>query len=115
MLVGGGSGVRGACIVGALWCGSAAARRARTRRLASTAARQDDSVQALAARLDAWARARFQLARVDAARMSGGLDADAWADWANALEQLRFAAPQPDGHAALAALCETARAWERHV
>jgi hypothetical protein len=85
------------------------------RRLASAAARQDDSVQALAARLDAWTRARFQLARVDAARCPGGLDAAAWADWANALTRLRFAPPLPDGHAALAALCETARAWERHV
>lgn len=85
------------------------------RRLASAAARQDDSVQALAARLDAWARARFQLPRLDAARCPGGLDAAAWADWANALTQLRFAPPQPDGHAALGALCEAARAWERHV
>lgn len=85
------------------------------RRLAAAIARQEDSVQALATRLDAWARARFQLPRLDAARCPCGFDAAAWADWANALTRLRFASPQLDGHAALAALCETARAWERHV
>lgn len=104
-----------ACVAGALlWWQRRRPARA-LRRLAAAAARQEDSVQALAARLDAWTRARFQLPRVDAGRCPGGLDAAAWADWANALTRLRFAPLPPDGHAALAALCETARAWERHV
>lgn len=85
------------------------------RRLAVAAAHQQDTVPALAARLDAWARARYRLPRVDAAQCPPGIDSAAWSEWAQALEQLRFAPPQPDGFDALAALCETARAWERHV
>jgi hypothetical protein len=100
---------------GAVWWWQRRRPARALRRLAAAAARREDSVQALAARLDAWARARFQLPRVDAARCPCRLDAAAWADWANALIQLRFASSQPDGYAALAALCETARAWERHV
>lgn len=102
-------------VAGALWWWRRRRPARALRGLAAAIARQEDSVQALAARLDAWARARFQLPRLDAAWSPGGLDAVAWTDWANALTRLRFAPPQPDGHAALAALCETARAWERHV
>jgi hypothetical protein len=85
------------------------------RRLAAAVTSQQDSAEALAARLDAWARARYRVARVEAAQPPNGIDSVAWAEWAHALTQLRFAPPQPDGYAALAALCETARAWERHV
>lgn len=85
------------------------------RGLASAVAHQQDTVPALAARLDAWARARYRLSRVDAAQCPSGIDPAAWSGWAKALEQLRFAPSPPDGYAALAALCETARAWERHV
>jgi hypothetical protein len=85
------------------------------RGLASAVALRQDTVQALAARLDAWVRARYRLPRLDAARCPSGLDPAVWADWVYALTQLRFASPQPDGYAALTALCDTARAWERHV
>jgi hypothetical protein len=85
------------------------------RGLASAVARRQDSVQALAARLDAWTRARYRLPRLDTARCPSGLDPAVWADWATTLTQLRFAPPQPDGYAVLAALCDTTRAWERHV
>jgi hypothetical protein len=106
------------CVAGAaaaLWWWRRRRPARALRRLAAAIARQEDSVQALATRLDTWARARFQLPRLDAARCPGRLDAAAWAEWANALTQLRFAPPQPDGYNALAVLCETARAWERHV
>jgi hypothetical protein len=104
-----------ACAAGALWWWQRRRPARALRRLASVVAQRQDSVPALAAQLDAWARARFRLARLDAARCPGRLDAAAWADWSNALTQLRFAPPQPDGYDALAVLCETARAWERHV
>jgi hypothetical protein len=85
------------------------------RQVASAVARQHDTVPALAARLDAWARARFRLPRVDAVQCPSGIDPAVWTAWVKALEQLRFAPSPPDGYAALAALCDTARAWERHV
>jgi uncharacterized protein HemX len=85
------------------------------RQVASAVHRQQDTVPALAARLDAWARMRYQQPRMDAAQCPSGIDSAAWSGWVKALEQLRFAPTQPDGYAALAALCETARAWERHV
>ena len=98
----------------ALWLHRRRPARA-LRRVASAVARQQDTVPGLAARLDAWARVRYRLPRVDAARCPSGIDPAAWSEWVKALEQLRFAPPPPDGYAALAALCETARAWERHV
>jgi len=104
-----------ACAAGAVWWWQRRRPARALRRLESAIDRQAGSVPVLATRLDAWARARYRLPRVDAARCPRGLDPAAWADWANALTQLRFAPPQPDGHAALAALCETARAWEHHV
>jgi hypothetical protein len=85
------------------------------RRIASAAALQQDTVPALAARLDAWARARYRLTRLDVAQCPSGMDHAAWAGWTSRLLQLRFAPPPPDGYADLAALCETARAWQRHV
>jgi len=83
--------------------------------IAVAAAQQQSSPSALASRLDAWARMRFGLARLDAANAPAGLDADAWSAWAETLEQLRFAAPKPDGFEELAALCERARQWNGHA
>jgi hypothetical protein len=83
--------------------------------IAVAAAQRQTSPSALAARLDAWARMRFRLARVEAANCPARLDADAWSSWAETLEQLRFAAPKPDGFEELAALCERARQWSRHA
>jgi len=85
------------------------------RRIASAAALRRDCVPGLAARLDAWARARYDLSRVEATLCPPSVNPAAWADWTSRLLQLRFAPPQPDGYAELAALCETARAWQRHV
>jgi HAMP domain-containing protein len=84
-------------------------------RVAAAVALQQGTVPVLASRLDAWARAHYCLSRVDAARCPSGIEPAVWSEWVTALEQLRFAPPQPDGYAALAALCESARAWERHV
>lgn len=107
-----------ACVVGiagVAWLWQRRRPACALRRVAVAVAQQQDTVQALAARLDAWVRARYRLPRVDAARCPSGLDPAVWADWVNTLTQLRFASPQPDGYAALTALCDTARAWERHV
>ena len=83
--------------------------------IAVAAAQRQSSPSALAARLDAWARTRFWLERVDAANAPAGLDTDAWSAWAVSLERLRFAASKPDDYEELAALCERARQWSRHV
>jgi len=123
MAAGGGSllgwGVAGlvcvACIAAVAWFWFRR-RAARALRAIATAAAQRQGAQpALAARLDAWARARFLLARVDAATCPPGLDPAAWASWTDALTQLRFAPLQPDGFDVLAALCRTAREWSRRA
>ena len=104
-----------ACIALAAWLWQ---RRRPARALghvASAVARQQDTVPGLATRLDAWARVRYRMPRVDAARCPPGIDPAAWSEWVKALEQLRFAPSPSDGYVALAALCETARDWERHV
>ncbi|PKO73901.1 MAG: hypothetical protein CVU23_00335 [Betaproteobacteria bacterium HGW-Betaproteobacteria-17] len=85
------------------------------RAIAAAAAQRQGTPPALAARLDAWTRARFQLPRVDAAICPPGLDPVAWSDWAQALAHLRFAPPPPDGYMQLAALCERARPWRHHA
>ena len=103
----------GIAIAAWLWQGRRPARA--LRRIAAAAALRRDSVPALAARLDAWARARYGLSRVEATLCPPAVNLAAWADWASRLLQLRFASPQLDGYAELAALCETARAWQRHV
>ncbi|MBW8370249.1 MAG: hypothetical protein K0M66_04615 [Thiobacillus sp.] len=104
-----------ACIVLAAWLWQRRRPARALRGLTSAVALQQDAVQVLAARLDAWTRARYRLPRVDPARCPSGVDPAAWADWAAVLTHLRFAPPQPDGYTALAALCDTARAWQRHV
>lgn len=83
--------------------------------IATSTALRHGSLPALAARLDAWACAFFTLPRVQAAVCPPGLDPVAWSEWAQTLEQLRFAPPQPDGYTALARLCERARGWRRHA
>jgi hypothetical protein len=80
----------------------------------AVALRQDPPSE-LAARLDAWARARFRLLRLDASSCPPGLDAATWFAWVNTLMKLRFAPSQADGCGALATLCETARQWGRHA
>ena len=85
------------------------------RAIAAAVARQQGTPVEIARLLDTWARARFKLARLDAAQCPQGLDADVWAGWVNALAQLRFAPPPSAGMDDLAALCETARQWKRHA
>jgi len=105
----------GVCIAVAAWLWQRRRPARALRQVASAVARQLDTVPALAARLDAWARVRYHLPRVDAVQCPSGIDPAAWSAWVKALEQLRFAPPPPAGYAALAALCDTARDWERHV
>lgn len=69
----------------------------------------------LAGRLDAWARSRFGLDRLEAAASPQGVDADVWTAWVNALARLRFAPASPGNWNDLAALCKTARQWSGHV
>ena len=105
-----------ACVVGiagAAWLWQRRRPVRALRHVAAAVALRQDTVPALAARLDAWARVRYRLPRVDAAGSPSGIDPAVWAGWATTLTQLRFAPPPPDGYAALAALCETARDWER--
>ena len=91
-------------------------RFARTlRTIAVAVAQQQGTPIELAARLDAWARARFQLTRLDAASCPQGPEAADWSDWVHALTQLRFAPSPPGAMDDLAALCETARQWKRHA
>lgn len=107
-----------ACVVGILLLAWLWHRRRPARTLngiAAAAAQQQDTPAALATRLDAWARMRFRLTGVDAARCPPGLDPDVWSDWAKTLEQVRFGPTQPDGYAVLQGLCESARLWRRHV
>ncbi|MHB0918864.1 MAG: hypothetical protein ACYC1G_13925 [Thiobacillus sp.] len=85
------------------------------RAIAAAAAQRQGTPPALAARLDAWARARFHLQRVDAAICPPVLDPVAWSDWVQALTHLRFAPPPPDGYTLLTALCERARPWSRRA
>jgi len=82
------------------------------RAIAAVVARQQGTPDELSQLLDTWARARFKLARLDAAQCPQGLDADVWAGWVNALTQLRFAPLPSSGMADLAALCATARNWK---
>jgi hypothetical protein len=83
------------------------------RRLAADVAQRRADAAELAGRLDAWVRARYRLQRVDAAAAPAGIAPAAWAGWAEGLNRVRFAAPQPDAYEQLASLCETARSWRR--
>ena len=87
-----------------------ASRRALLRILAA-AEREQGEPAALAAQLDAWARRHFKMALMCAAQGPQAVDAQAWASWVHSLERIRFAAPEADQHAVLAALCRSARAW----
>jgi len=100
-----------ACIVLAAWLWHRRRPLRVLNAIAVAAAQQQGSPSALAARLDAWVRTRFRLARLDAANCPARLDADAWSSWTETLERVRFAAPKPDGFEELAALCERARQW----
>ena len=104
-----------ACIALAAWLWHRRRHHRALRRIAVAVDLQQAPVPALAAQLDAWTRARLGLARIEAAQCPPGHDPGAWAAWATTLTQLRFAPPLPDAQAALAALCETARGWKRHV
>ena len=59
------------------------------RALAASVAQRQASVPALAARLDAWARAYFRLARVEAPQPPADVDPAGWATWTETLA--RFA------------------------
>ena len=85
------------------------------RSIAVAVARQQGTPVELADRLDIWARARFRLARLDAATCPQSLDAIAWSDWVHGLTELRFAPSPQNGYEKLTDLCETARKWEWHA
>ncbi|MDO9466355.1 MAG: hypothetical protein Q7J36_03550 [Thiobacillus sp.] len=103
-----------ACIALAAWLWHRSRHARALRRLVAAVARRQDSVPALAAQLDAWARAHTGLARIESALCPPGWDPAVWADWATMLGQLRFAPSPPDGYAALALLCKNACGWKRH-
>lgn len=95
------------------WYRSRSARA--LRKLATVIVRREDSVPALAARLDAWTRARFRLTRVEASQPPAGVDLAEWAAWAGSLARLRFASPEGASYDELADLCRRVRDWKRHV
>ncbi|KVW97201.1 hypothetical protein [Thiobacillus denitrificans] len=107
------AGVAGVALLAWLWHRRRPARALHA--IAAAAAQRQSPPPVLAARLDAWVRARFLLPRVDAAICPPGLDPVVWSDWAKALAQLRFAPPPPDGYTVLVSLCERARHWSRHA
>ena len=104
-----------ACIVLAAWLWHRRGPLRVLNAIAVAAVQRQSTPPTLAARLNAWARTRFRLARLDAANCPAGLDAETWSNWAETLERLRFATPKPDGFEELAALCERARQWSRHA
>jgi hypothetical protein len=85
------------------------------RKLAAEVAGKHDSVPALAARLDAWTRVCFRLARVDATQPPSGVDPAGWAAWAGTLARLRFASPAGASYDELADLCRRVRDWKCHA
>ncbi len=85
------------------------------RKLAADVAGKHDSAPALAARLDAWTRARFRLARVDATQPPAGVDPARWAAWAGTLARLRFASPEGASYDELADLCRRVGDWTRRA
>ena len=103
-----------ACIALAAWLWHRSRHARALRRIIAAVALRQDSVPALAAQLDAWARAHTGLARIEPTLYPPGWDPAVWAGWATTLGQLRFAPSPPAGYAALALLCETARGWKRH-
>jgi hypothetical protein len=84
-------------------------------KLSAEIAGKHDSVPALAARLDAWTRVRFRLARVEATQPPAGVDPAGWAAWAGTLARLRFASPEGASYDELADLCRRVRDWKRHA
>ena len=96
-----------------LWHRGRSARALRA--IGAAATQRQGNAPALAARLDAWARLHFQLARLDAGRAPEGVDPVLWLHWVKSLEQLRFGPQSSDGFAVLTHLCESARAWRRHA
>lgn len=85
------------------------------RAISAAVARQQGTPVEIARKLDAWARGRFNLNRLDAAHCPQGLDPEDWSVWVNALTHLRFAPTPPGGMKELAGLCATAQAWKPHA
>lgn len=100
---------------GLVWYRQAGRAARELRAIAAAAASQQAAVAVLAGRLDAWARTRFRLTRLDAAQAPAAVAAADWADWVETLARLRFAPARGDDHVALAALCERAHVWSRHA
>jgi hypothetical protein len=104
-----------ACFALAAWLWHRRRPARALRGIAAAAAQRQGELALLGARLDAWARARFHLTRLDASCCPQGLDAAAWSIWVNDLAQLRFAPSPPDGWDELVALCRAARQWQPHA
>ena len=103
------------CVALAVWLWFRRRTARELKRIVVAVSQRQDGLPVLADRLDAWARRRFHLPRLEAASCPSSLDPMHWAAWVDALTQLRFAPPQPDGFEALAILCQTARQWESHA
>lgn len=106
-------GVAGVMLMVWLWRRRRFARSLRA--ISAAVARQQGTQVEIARKLDAWARRRFNLSRLEAAHSPPGLDPHNWSDWVNALTSLRFAPSQTGGMEDLAGLCATAQAWKPYV
>ncbi|MHB1085423.1 MAG: hypothetical protein ACYCZA_11355 [Thiobacillus sp.] len=105
-----------ACLALGVWLAWHRRRPARAlQKIATTVAQRQNTLPLLAEHLDSWARVQFNLSRVDTEMCPPGLDPAVWSAWVNTLAQVRFAPSPPGGFDQLAALCETARQWNRHV
>jgi hypothetical protein len=104
-----------ACVALAAWLWHRRRPARALQAIAAGAAQRHGEWPVLADRLDAWARSRFRLTRLDACNCPHGLDAAIWSAWVKDLTQLRFAPPPPDGWDELATLCRAARRWKRHA
>lgn len=103
------------CVALVVWLWHRRRTARELKRIVAAVSQRQDLLPVLADRLDAWARRRFHLPRLEAARCPSSLDPAHWSVWVDTLVQLRFAPPPPHGFEALATLCQTARQWESHA
>ena len=82
--------------------------------LCDAVARRGDQPEKLASLIDAWARERFGVRRLDPNQPGAAINAREWNEWTAALAELRFAPASDAAWEVLAQLCARARSWPPH-